>query len=70
MSTATIQKLKKEIKQELKQELMKEFVTPLLKETRDPEGEYRPNFVKKILKAEKGVARHEFNSKTFLKMLS
>ena len=70
MSTATIQKLKKEIKRELKQELMKEFVTPLLKETRDPEGKYLPNFVKKVLKAEKETAKHKFDSKTFLKMLS
>ena len=67
MSTTTIQKLKKEIKMELKQELMKEFVTPLLQEMKDQEGEYRCEFVKRILKAEKEKPKYRFNSRTFLK---
>lgn len=70
MSTTTIQKLKKEIKKELKQELMKEFVMPLLKETKDSEGEYRPDFVKRVLKAEKEKAQYLFDSKTFLRASS
>jgi len=69
MSTATIQKLKKELKRELKQELIKEFVTPLLQEMKDQEGEYRSEFVKKILKAEKEKPMYRFDSKTFLKAI-
>lgn len=67
MTTATIQKLKKELKRELKQELIREFVAPFLKGTKDPEGEYRPEFVKKILKAEKEKSKYCFDSKAFLK---
>lgn len=70
MSTATIQKLKKELKEELKQELMKEFIAPFLRAAKDTEGEYRPEFVGKILKAEMEKPKYRFNSKTFLKMLS
>lgn len=70
MSTATIQKLKKELKRELKQELIREFVTPLLKGIKDPEGEYRAEFIKRVLKAEKEKPKYRFNSKTFLKALS
>lgn len=69
MSTETIQKLKKELKRELKQELIKEFVAPLLRGTKDPEGEYRPKFIKRILKAEKEKPKYRFDSKTFLKAL-
>lgn len=68
--TATIQKLKRELKRELKQELIKEFVAPLLKGIKDPEGEYRPEFVKRILKAEKEKPKYRFDSKTFWKALS
>ena len=70
MSTATLQKLKRDLKQELKQELMKEFIKPLLKEAKDPEGEYRPEFIRRVLKAEREKAPNRFNSKTFLKVLA
>ena len=70
MTTTTIQKLKRELKQELKQELMKEFIAPLLREARDPEGEYRPEFIRRVLKAEIEKPKYRFNSKTFLKLLS
>ncbi|MDO8466979.1 MAG: hypothetical protein Q7S83_02450 [bacterium] len=70
MTTATIQKLKKELKRELKQELIREFVTPFLKGIKDPEGEYRPEFVKKILKAEEEGVKYRFDPKSFLKALS
>lgn len=70
MSIATIQKLKKELKRELKQELIREFVAPILKEIKDSEGEYRSEFVKRILKAEKEGPKYRFDSKTFLKALS
>ena len=49
---------------------MREFVTPLLREIKDPEGEYRPEFVKRILKAEKEKPQYRFDSETFLKALS
>ena len=55
---------------ELKQELMREFVTPLLQEMKDQEGEYRSEFVKRVLKAEKEKPKYRFNSKTFLKATS
>ncbi|OGY64639.1 MAG: hypothetical protein A3B92_00100 [Candidatus Harrisonbacteria bacterium RIFCSPHIGHO2_02_FULL_42_16] len=70
MSTATLQKLKNELKRELKQELLREFITPILRESKDAEGEYRKEFIRKVLKSEKGSLKHRFNSKTFLKMLS
>jgi len=71
MSTAVaIQKLKKELKKELKQELIQEFVVPLLRGIKDPEGEYRSEFVKRILKAEKENPKYRFDSNTFLKILS
>jgi len=70
MSTATIQKLKRELKEELKQELIKEFIAPLLRKAKDPEGEYRPEFIRRVLKAEMEKPKFRFNSKTFLKMLS
>ncbi len=70
MSTATLQKLKRELKQELKQELMREFTAPILRNAKDPEGEYRQEFIKRVLNAEIGRPEYKFNPKNFLKMLS
>jgi len=71
MSTATIKKL---IRQEIKKEtelLKKEFLNVLrLTYGKDPEGEYRPEFVRRVLKAEKEKSKYTFNSKTFLKLFS
>ncbi len=71
MSTTTIKKL---IRQEVKKEtefLKREFLNVLrLTYSKDPEGEYQPEFVRKVLKAEKEKPKHTFNSKTFLKLLS
>ena len=66
MSTATIQKLKKE----LKRELMEEFIRPILEESKDPEGEYGSDFVKRVLKAAKEKPKYKYNPKTFLKLVS
>ena len=49
---------------------MREFVIPILKSAKDSEGEYKPEFVKQVLKADKEKANHSFNSKTFLKLVS
>lgn len=66
MTTATIQKLKKEIKKEL----IEEFILPILEGSKDPEGEYREEFVREILKAVKEKSAHKYNPKTFLKLVS
>ena len=61
---------KKELKRELKQELIEEFVAPLLKDIKDPEGEYRPEFVRKILKIAKSKGfTQKYDSKTFGKLI-
>lgn len=66
MTTATMQKLKKEIKQEVMQEL----TALLLKNSRDAEGEYKESFVKKVLKAAQEKPVYQYDAKTFLKLLS
>lgn len=58
MSIATYEKLKREIKNELFYELG----DLILKEAKDPEGEYKPDFVKKILKfSQKKQKTHQYN---------
>ncbi|MEX2033472.1 MAG: hypothetical protein WD889_02860 [Candidatus Colwellbacteria bacterium] len=66
MTTATYHKLKREIKKEL----LEELVYPLLERMKDQEGEYRPEFVREILKAAKEKPTHRYNSKTFAKLIS
>lgn len=66
MSTATIQKLKKEIKKEL----LREFIIPLLARSQDPEGEYKESFVKEILRAAKEKPKYKYDRKSFLKLIS
>lgn len=53
MTTATIQKLKNEIKKEL----IEEFILPMLENSKDkdPEGEYREDFVEKVLRISKSI---------------
>ena len=51
MTTAIIQKLKKEIKQEL----LEEFILPMMESSKDTEGDCRESFVKRILKASKSL---------------
>lgn len=71
MSTATIQKIKKEVKAELKKELLNEFIMPILKEVKDSEGDYQPTFIRRVLRIAKGkVSVSKYNSKTFLKIIS
>ena len=57
------------IKKEIKQELLNEFVLPLLKDLKDPEGEYKKEFVKSILKAAKEKPIYTYNPKTFLRQV-
>lgn len=66
MTTATIQKLKKEIKKEL----IEEFILPMLSRSKDAEGEYREEFVREMLKAVREKPRHRYNPTTFLKLVS
>ncbi len=66
MSTATIQKLKKEIKKEL----LEEFILPILEQAKDSEGKYREEFVKEVLKAAKEKSRYKYSSKDFLKLVA
>ena len=46
MITNTYEKLK----MELKQELFRDLSELVMRESKDPEGEYRPEFVKKIIR--------------------
>ena len=57
------------MKKEIKQELLQEFVFPILKDAKDPEGEYRPEFVRRILKATKEKPTYIYNPKTFLRQI-
>ena len=57
MTTKTYEKIKREIKQEL----LQEFVIPILKDAKDPEGEYNPKFVKRVLKAAKEKPIYTYN---------
>ena len=67
MTTATYSKLKKELKRELFNELS-ELVA---RRSKDPEGEYRPEYVKKMLAiANKKGQLREYNAKTFSKLIS
>lgn len=66
MTTATIQKLKREIKKEL----FEEFILPMLENSKDPEGEYREDFVREVLKAAKEKPTRKYNPKNFLKQIS
>lgn len=62
MTNQTYQRIKREIKQEL----LKEFVLPILKNLKDPEGEYRKKFVNEILKVAKEKPIYTYNPKNFL----
>jgi len=66
MTTATMKKLKKEIKQEL----IEEFILPILETSKDPEGEYRSDFINAVLKAAAEQPKYRYDSKTFLKLVS
>lgn len=66
MTTATYTKLKTE----LKEELVQEFITPLLGDIKDAEGEYQPKFIDEVLKATKEIPVHKYSRKDFLKLIS
>lgn len=62
MTNQTYQRIKREIKQEL----LEEFVLPILKNLKDPEGEYKKKFVNEILKAVKEKPIYTYDPKNFL----
>lgn len=66
MTTAIYSKLKKEIKNEL----LNEFITPILKDIKDFEGEYRPEFVEEVLRAAQEKPRFKYRLNTFSKLIS
>jgi hypothetical protein len=67
MVTATYEKLKMEIKQEL----FKELSELVMRDSRDREGEYQRNFVKKIIRiAGKKDSCQKYDKKNFLKVIS
>jgi len=67
MSTATYAKLKRE----LKKELFEELSALVIRESKDPEGEYRPAFVKRILTISRGKNQFtKYHPKTFSKLIS
>ena len=57
------------MKKEIKQELLNEFVLPILRDVRDAEGEYKEDFVKRILKVAKEKPVYTYNPKTFLRQI-
>lgn len=64
MSTKTLDKKTRELEKEI--ELLRSFV--IGRAGRDPEGEYNPAFVKRVLKAAQEKPKYEFkDSKSFLK---
>ena len=66
MATETYKKIKKEIKQEL----LQEFINPILRNIKDAEGEYKKEFVARILEAIKERPNYAYNPKTFLRQIS
>ena len=69
MSTKTIEKELTNLKQEVAslRSLVNSFVFANIK---DPEGEYKPKFVKEVITAVQEKASHEYNGKgSFLKQL-
>ena len=66
MSTKTYARIKREIKEEL----LQEFVVPILRDAKDPEGEYKPAFVRRVLMAAKEKPIYTYNSETFLRQIS
>lgn len=67
MITTTYEKLKIE----LKQELFKELIELVMRDSKDPEGEYQPGFVKKIIQiANKKGDYKKYNKGDFLKTIS
>lgn len=67
MSTKMLEKKVNELKKEVK--LLRSAVIGIVGE-RDPEGEYRPEFVKEVLEAAREPATHTFtNARDFLKQL-
>lgn len=66
MITATYEKLKTE----LKQELFKELSELVVRDSKDPEGEYQPEFVKKIIQiAGKKDGHRKYEKEEFLKTI-
>ena len=67
MASSTKVNSVKELKREI--ELLRSFV--IGQAGKDPEGEYRPEFVRRILKAAKEKPKYEFKDTTsFLKHIS
>ena len=66
MTTATIQK----IKDQVKAELIEEFINPILSDMKDPEGEYRPEFVQDVLRALHEPTLGKYSAKELNKLLS
>lgn len=67
MITATYEKLK----MELKQELFKELSKLVVRDSKDPEGEYQHRFVKKIIQiAGKKEDHRKYDKRNFLKTIS
>lgn len=70
LNIATIQKLKEELKKELKTELVNEFITLILEQAKDPEGEYRLEFIKDILRAVDESTIGEYKASELNKLIS
>lgn len=66
MTAKMLQKKTRELEREV--ELLRSFMIGQL--GKDPEGEYKPEFVKEILKAAKEKPKYEFkDGKSFLKQI-
>lgn len=66
MTTTTYEKLK----MELKQELFKELSELVVRDSKDPEGEYQPEFIKKIIQiAGKKEGYRKYDKESFLKAI-
>jgi hypothetical protein len=69
MTTKTLEKEVNKLKQEVI--ILRSLVISIVQQPKkDPEGEYKPEFVRSVLKAMKEPATHTFtNGKDFLKLL-
>lgn len=58
------------IKREIKEELLHEFVFPILRDVKDSDGEYKEEFVNRVLKEGREKPVYVYNPKTFLREIA
>ena len=66
MTTKTYEKIKREIKEEL----LQEFVFPILRDVKDSDGEYKEEFIGRVLREGRERPIYVYNPRTFLREIA